>query len=778
VFFDYIGHHQFRLLSDIRSILGPLAWPLLVYVGGKLAPEASSQRHANRVFDLTDPDCIAGIIIYTGGLADDVAEGDKRAFFTKRGATPLVSIAEPVPGVPSILVDNESGMQAMLRYLIRQRGFAQFAFLSGIEGNEDARIREKVFREELAAHGIPLNPALVARGDFHGKPAADAVKRWLDEGFSFEVIVAANDDMAQGAMLALNEKGLNVPFDVAVVGFDDSPVSRLVTPALTTVRQPVFEQGQEAARTLLSLIAGDEGAVTRILVTELVVRASCGMPPALEEEPQAASSEDLYETSFVRLIKLRDCPRILPDDWAATLLRYFFEEITSLQEPGISRGFLSLIQQWVRETSDGEYAVLWWNEVIATLHLNIVAHLSDPQQRAAAIRLCMRAQTLVTAAIVSTEREQLLRSRGKDRLLVDFSRDLVSQNTLQDVLQTAANHFLDFNIARAYVALFDDNPQAPHEFLRLVLAYEGGMVLPCTTDPYPATALLPDTLNDRIQNPLLIVHPVHTANAIYGLFLYEPKSDMRTDDQMQALDVLHHHLQHTLSTAIETTLQRNTLQEYAQGLEQIVESRTVQLNREVTERRRAEKALRKANDQLSQLAQIDGLTGLANRRSFDGYLAVQWHGHCRDEAPLTLILCDIDEFKRYNDFYGHLQGDICLRQVAKTLRHVVRRADDMVARYGGEEFVMLLPRTDLEGGARVAECVRQEIAKLALPHEASANKVVTISLGVATVTPGVDLPESLIEAADKALYHAKVSGRNRVGIAARQGLEPTSLAVS
>lgn len=188
------------------------------------------------------------------------------------------------------------------------------------------------------------------------------------------------------------------------------------------------------------------------------------------------------------------------------------------------------------------------------------------------------------------------------------------------------------------------------------------------------------------------------------------------------------------------------------------------VSRDITERKLAESKLKEANRTLESLASKDGLTGIANRRHFDERLASEWGRSARQSAPLSLIICDIDFFKAYNDTYGHQGGDECLKLTARTIGGVTQRADDLAARYGGEEFVLLLPDTDREGAASVAERLRHEVESLEMPHRASkiGNRV-TVSIGVSTMIPTARLePGVLVDSADKALYRAKLEGRNRV----------------
>jgi adenylate cyclase len=167
--------------------------------------------------------------------------------------------------------------------------------------------------------------------------------------------------------------------------------------------------------------------------------------------------------------------------------------------------------------------------------------------------------------------------------------------------------------------------------------------------------------------------------------------------------------------------------------------------------------------QLKTLSAQDGLTKLANRRTFNEYLEKEWLRALRSHTPLSVILCDVDYFKLYNDTYGHPQGDECLRQVAKALTQCALRSSDLAARYGGEEFVLLLPNTDAQGALKVAELARSHIRALKLPHQNSkVSEFLTLSLGVCTTLPSVDvLSSSLVNTADLALYEAKQQGRNQ-----------------
>jgi diguanylate cyclase (GGDEF)-like protein len=188
---------------------------------------------------------------------------------------------------------------------------------------------------------------------------------------------------------------------------------------------------------------------------------------------------------------------------------------------------------------------------------------------------------------------------------------------------------------------------------------------------------------------------------------------------------------------------------------------------DVTELVRAEHLAAQVNEQLTLQSTTDGLTGITNRRRFDEVLGIEWLRSARNSSCLSLMIVDIDHFKRFNDHYGHVAGDECLRQVAALLQTCARRAGELVARYGGEEFVILLPGAEVTQAEDLAQLCLDGIARMALPHAASPTADhVTFSIGIAHVFPSASgKPATLVNAADTAMYRAKMGGRARYAVA-------------
>jgi two-component system, chemotaxis family, response regulator WspR len=188
-----------------------------------------------------------------------------------------------------------------------------------------------------------------------------------------------------------------------------------------------------------------------------------------------------------------------------------------------------------------------------------------------------------------------------------------------------------------------------------------------------------------------------------------------------------------------------------------------QLQRASRDVRESEMRYRTLAASMEMLAALDPLTQVANRRCFDEALDREWQRALRARTPLSLILFDADYFKAYNDRYGHLAGDDCLKKIADTFTASVRRPADVVARFGGEEFGIILPETDAAGAFRLAESLRNGVERMGWSHAASPAGVVTLSGGCASMTPLVgETATDLLNSADEALYEAKRQGRNRI----------------
>jgi DNA-binding LacI/PurR family transcriptional regulator len=255
------------LLRGIEAVARDNGFSLLIY-----STADDSPAEAPRAYPLGEHNT-DGLLVFTDSLPDaELARLHCIGF-------PVVLLHHSSPeglDTPCITVENKAGARKLVDHLIQVHGYRRIAFLSGPPGNEDSYWRERGYRESLAAHGLPFDPALVATGGFDDEEAQAAVEQWLAEGVAIDAIFAGDDDAAVGVLNALARAGKRVPEEIAVGGFDDVPLSRYLNPPLTTVRMPIEMVGREAVRQLLHIIRHDPADPTVLLPTELVIRRSCG----------------------------------------------------------------------------------------------------------------------------------------------------------------------------------------------------------------------------------------------------------------------------------------------------------------------------------------------------------------------------------------------------------------------------------------------------------------------------------------------------------------------
>jgi two-component system chemotaxis family response regulator WspR len=314
------------------------------------------------------------------------------------------------------------------------------------------------------------------------------------------------------------------------------------------------------------------------------------------------------------------------------------------------------------------------------------------------------------------------------------------------------------------IVLLVDDQQIIAEAVRRALSSQEDIEFHCCQDPSKAinlaaeinaTVILQDLVMPEIDGLMMVRYfRVNKATAQIPIIVLSTKEDATIKSEAFQLGANDYLVK--LPETIELIARiRYHSQAYITQLERDAAFRALEESRE---------QLAEANRALQKLSSLDGLTGIANRRTFDETLSKEWNRAVRDQKPLGLIMLDIDFFKLYNDYYGHQGGDDCLKKVAKGLEAAINRDADFLARYGGEEFSAILPDTDIQGAVKVAEEMRQSIKSLRIEHANSKiSDIVSISIGVASMIPQNDTePETLIAAADQALYKAKEEGRDRI----------------
>ncbi|QLE51842.1 PAS domain S-box protein [Nostoc sp. C057] len=363
-------------------------------------------------------------------------------------------------------------------------------------------------------------------------------------------------------------------------------------------------------------------------------------------------------------------------------------------------------------------------------------------------------QILGSVEDISTRKqaEKLLRQQAEgERLITEVTQQIRQSLNLEEVLNTTVNSIREC-LGSDSVAIYQLESDGNGYFAAESLSDDYPQRLEQTLHPFSRTR----DFSYYYQGLPTVLHNIQESDLSADVFellqLYQIKAAMvvpiLNGEHLWGLLIAHQCSAPRYWQAFEVNLLQQLASQVAIAIHQSVLYQQLQA----------------ANEELQRLATLDGLTQIANRRRFDQYLENEWHRLKREQMPLSLILFDVDFFKRYNDTYGHLAGDDCLRQLGSALKSVIKRPADLVARYGGEEFAVILPNTEIEGAISVAQTIRQAVYDLTIPHaQSSVCDHVTVSLGVASIVPNSETsPQDLINAADKSLYIAKQQGRDRV----------------
>ncbi|MDR2577877.1 MAG: substrate-binding domain-containing protein, partial [Chitinispirillales bacterium] len=277
------------LLEGVAGLYYSNLWPGVVdcakkngcnvvcFAGGALrvSPQNPYEVQRNIIYDHIDVTKFDGMII-SGTLNNFITEMEFAHFMEKFSGLPMVTLTPTFEHIPSLVVDNSSGMKSLISHLVHEHRCRDFVFIGGPKGNLDADQRLDLFQKYLAEYGIASGEDRIIAGDYSRRGGYNAALEFLKRGIKFDALLAANDETALGAVAALQDRGIRVPEDTAVTGFDCIEESELTTPPLTTVRQPLYEIGSSAVELLLAKISGKDIPLRTILKTPLVIRQSCG----------------------------------------------------------------------------------------------------------------------------------------------------------------------------------------------------------------------------------------------------------------------------------------------------------------------------------------------------------------------------------------------------------------------------------------------------------------------------------------------------------------------
>ncbi|MFZ5892623.1 MAG: LacI family DNA-binding transcriptional regulator [Myxococcota bacterium] len=506
---------------------------MICFTGGAPGAHERSAKQRNHVFELATADTVDALVVMSGSLANHIGLEGVTRFIDRYATLPRCSIALDVAGVPSVVVDNESGMRSVVEHFIRVHGHKRIAFVRGPVANAEAERRFETYRAVLAENSIAFDPALTAIGTFELDSGRVAVRTWLDEqGLSIDAIdaiVAANDSMAFGVLEELAARGIRVPAQVGVAGFDDVEDARYAEPPLTTVRQPLDEQGREAVRLVMAALQRRGAPPQSVLRTELVVRESCGcFGAARVRRAAAAASPYGFEASLIgrRQAVLSALSRAsrgslaaAGSDWEGRILNALASDLRGETNGAFLRYCEEMVERLARRGVDLKPC----HEVLSTLREEILLCLGkEPERRELAEDLFQQARL----AIGSVTERVLGRGRLKlerwARTLTKVGASLIGTFELSELAEAIESRFPELGIRSCFVVRYQGDA-APSQTSRLLLAYDSVAPLPALKgDAFTTAALLPsELLGDTPHLRNFVLAPLFFKNEVLGYAMVE-----------------------------------------------------------------------------------------------------------------------------------------------------------------------------------------------------------------------------------------------------------------
>ncbi len=521
-----------KLWSGVVAAVQAEDLNLVCFVGGALDNPNNFLSQKNAVFDLVSPKNIDGIVSVSGSLGTLAGTERLSAFYARYSPIPLVSIGIPMYGIPSILADNRTGVRELFSHFITVHGCKRIAFIRGPSQNEEADLRYRVYREELERNGMEYDPDLVVQGDFTRDAGIAAARTLVSERrVRFDALMGANDYMAIYAMKELVARGVRVPADVAVAGFDDIKESYGVIPSLTTVRQPLFELGKSAVRTLVAAMNGKEVRECAVLPTRLVVRRSCGCFPHSGQDaaapfPRGRERADREETAIRDELERSIASameeaftgskeRIDPSLWAMRLTEAFL--IARKSDSG-TRFFYALEDLLMKSASCG-IDVLAWYSIVSTLFdygAEVCGDGSAERYRHEALVLIGETADRIQAYFRANAEEQAV-------VLFKISQSLIANFDGKKLKRVLAKELPGLGIGSCYVSLYGKGA-SPRSRARQLLAFAPGQERGNTARLrryFPSSSLVPGTLRRIGRRFTFLVMPLYFKTEQLGFVLFE-----------------------------------------------------------------------------------------------------------------------------------------------------------------------------------------------------------------------------------------------------------------
>jgi serine phosphatase RsbU (regulator of sigma subunit)/DNA-binding LacI/PurR family transcriptional regulator len=597
---------------------------LICFVGERLRAPGAFEAQRNILYDLADVRNLDGIVV-VGPMFIHTTSEEQEQFFERYRSAPKVCISSPIAGIPTAVVgDDYAGMKKLLTHLIDTHAYRRIAFIRGPESSLDAEKRYHAYVDVLAAHHIPLNPNCVLIGNFRKESGSAAIETLLDKrklrpGTDIEAVVASNDNMAIGALEALHARGIKVPHDLVVTGFDDIEEARFTTPPLTTVHQPLYEMGRRAVDVLLAQFQRENTPEQEVLSMKLVVRQSCHClaleVAQAEVEPATEAPDESFEAGFniPRETVIAEMVQAVGGDvgvsgWAESLL----DGVIAEEQGTCSGAFVSAMYGVLQQVAEAGGEITLWQNAISVLWRHVRPSFGKDGRGSRARPFWQQARIVIGEMAQRVEGDRWLQAEQLTAIVNDIGQALMITFDVEDLMDVLAQELPRLNIPGCYLALYEDPqpysyPQPVPPWSRLILAYneQGRMPLEPGGRRFPSHQLVPEGSFPQGRSYSMVMLSLHFQEDQLGFILFEIGPQEGT-----IYDILRGQISSSLQGALLVQQVREHAHELAAAYEEIqvlnnqLQEENVRMSAELNVARRLQEMILPPAEELRQ---IEGL---------------------------------------------------------------------------------------------------------------------------------------------------------------------------
>ena len=621
------GHiYNQRIWSGIVEVAKEQGVNLIGFNGLPMQAPSQYTTQANIIYDLVNDAVFDGLLINSSSVFNYITRDESVTFLHRYGASlPMVSIGIALPGIPSIIIDNYNGFYELIVHLIEVHGRRRIAFIKAPEHSVEGQTRYQAYVDALAHHHLAVDADLVAPGEFYFRSGMKGIELLVDQRqVQFDAIVAASDDSALGAIEGLRVRGIHVPRDVSVIGFDDNPKSKYAVPPLTSVHQPIEELGRLAATNLLKQLSGEKLPLITQIPTTPVIRQSCGcLSPQVErvwvENPFSNDLEvkPAYEAiPRLAIVQVMAKSLLVDGQDPFMLASQVFDAFLAALTKDTPELFLAEWSHLLRQALFANQDMFCWQEILSVMRRELLPFVGRTNASYQAENLWHQARVLMVEVLQQSNMQQGIQERRNARLLQEINDSLLMTFDMAELLNLLAKLLPRLGIKSYYLNLYEKlflNEliiQIP-EWSRLILAYDenGRFPVPVGGQQFLSTQLIPaDFLVTNSRRDMLVM-PLFVQDTQLGFGLFEMDYP---DAQLFNL------LRNQLSSAIYGALLFQQGWQTQVELEKRVEERTQELELRNAELERFTYTV--SHDLKSPLITIQGFLGFLEKDALSGDL--------------------------------------------------------------------------------------------------------------------------------------------------------------